>query len=77
LSQSQEAVINNLNSLLGSELKIADLDQPFLEFPTEVYQKKLVALKAYQQQVAEHIAEKKEKFIQTANLFTTQQKTSE
>jgi hypothetical protein len=73
LSQSQEAVINNLNSLLGSELKIADLDQPFSEFPSEVKQKRLAALKAYQQQVAEHIAEKKRNYSQMAQLNTIAQ----
>jgi len=59
--------------LLGSELKIEDLDKPFSEFPQEVYQKKLTALKAYQQQAASHIAEKKRNYSQMVQLNTIAQ----
>ncbi|CAH1756336.1 7263_t:CDS:10 [Entrophospora sp. SA101] len=69
--QTQEAIINNLNSLLGSELKIEDLDNPFSEFSKEVYQKQLTELTAYQQQVAAHIAEKKRNYSQINELNTT------
>ncbi|WP_147410593.1 J domain-containing protein [endosymbiont GvMRE of Glomus versiforme] len=79
LWQTRRAVINNLNSLLGSELKVYDLDSSFSHFAKEVHQKPLTELATYQQQVAAHIAEKKT--LKKANLnntsFTTQQKTSE
>ncbi|RHZ36154.1 hypothetical protein [endosymbiont GvMRE of Glomus versiforme] len=79
LWQTRKAVINHLNSLLGSELKVYDLDSSFSGFHQEVYQKPLAELETYQQQVAAHIAEKKA--LQNANLnntsFATQQKTSE
>jgi len=59
-----------LNSLLGQELKIKDLDNPFSEFPKEIYQKQLTELVAYQQQVAAHIKEKK---LNTTNFVAQQE----
>jgi len=60
-----------LNSLLGQELKIEDLDSPFSEFPKEIYQKQLTELVAYQQQVEAHIKEKKRNYSQTNNKLNT------
>ena len=60
-----------MNSLLGQELKIEDLDSPFSEFPKEIYQKQLTELVAYQQQVEAHIKEKKRNYSQTNNKLNT------
>ncbi|CAJ0918276.1 21722_t:CDS:10 [Entrophospora sp. SA101] len=68
LTQSQTAVINNLHSLLGQELKITDLDSPFQKFPTETLKKELTELTTYQQEVAAHIADKKRRDFHTADL---------